>query len=112
MVSRAAGADLDRPTLYGWDLRELVNHFAGTTGALTRVGARQPLDPVDPWGGSTGQELPVSAELAAQVYESVAAPADLGRQIGAYSPPVGVAANASDLARALGATGRDPAWRG
>lgn len=175
VVRRAAGADLGRPTPCGWDLRGLVNHFAGTTGALTRVGARQPLDPDDPWGSasditstdwsatltsqlhalsvswsppeawqgslaaagpempatslgeialmevvvhgwdlarSTGNELRVSPALGAEVYRSVADTAKLGRQMGAYGPPVWVSKDASDLDKALGAAGRDPAWRG
>ncbi len=173
VVLRAAGADLTLPTPCGWDLGTLVNHFAGTTAALARVGARLPLDPDDPWGAgtevttadwperlstqladlvsswsapegwqgtvtasgpempaialgemalaevvlhgwdlarATHQELQVSPALGAEVFRSVAGSADLGRQMGAYGPAVEVAADASDLDRALGAAGRDPGW--
>jgi uncharacterized protein (TIGR03086 family) len=45
--------DLDRPTpCTDFDLRSLVNHFVGTTAALTRVARRQPLDAADPYGSA------------------------------------------------------------
>lgn len=50
VVQRSARADLSLPTPCGWDLRTLANHFAGTCGALARVGQRQALDPDHPWG--------------------------------------------------------------
>lgn len=54
VVARSGDAELDRPTpCTGFDLRGLVNHAAGTTGALARAGAGQALDPDDPWGGQT-----------------------------------------------------------
>ena len=38
----------------GLDLRALVDHFVGTSGAMARVGLGQPLDAADPWGGGAG----------------------------------------------------------
>ena len=46
---------LDAPTpCSAFDLRALVEHFVGTSGALARLGLDQPLDPDDPWGGGAG----------------------------------------------------------
>lgn len=54
VVQAAADANLERPTpCLDWDLRTLVNHFAGTTGAMARLAERQPLDPDNPWGSAT-----------------------------------------------------------
>lgn len=52
VVAGAADVDLAGPTPGGWTIRELVDHVAGTTGALARVGRRLPLDPDDPWGST------------------------------------------------------------
>lgn len=49
--------DLDGPTpCDGWTLRDLVGHVLGTTDAMRRVGAHEPLDREDPWG-SRGHEV-------------------------------------------------------
>ncbi len=54
VVQSAAGANLAQPTpCRDWDVRALVNHFAGTTGAMARLADRQPLDPDNPWGSAT-----------------------------------------------------------
>lgn len=54
VAQAAAKADLDQPTpCRDWDVRALVNHFAGTTGAMARLAERQPLDPDNPWGSAT-----------------------------------------------------------
>ncbi len=54
VVRKASDADLDLSTpCSDYDLRALVDHFAGTTGALARAGAQQPLDAADPWGSTT-----------------------------------------------------------
>lgn len=37
-----------------WKVRDVVNHMLGTVEAMRRVGAREDLDPADPWG--TGGE--------------------------------------------------------
>jgi uncharacterized protein (TIGR03086 family) len=37
-----------------FDLRTLVEHFVGTSGAMARLGLGEELDPDDPWGGGTG----------------------------------------------------------
>lgn len=58
VVCRCVGAELTGPTPCDWDLGTLIDHFAGTTAALTRVGARQPLDPDDPWGSRTKLSSP------------------------------------------------------
>lgn len=51
VVTGAGDVDLNSPTpCHGFDLRALVNHVTGTTGALARVGRREPLDPDDPYG--------------------------------------------------------------
>jgi uncharacterized protein (TIGR03086 family) len=68
--------DLGRPTpCTDFDLRRLVNHFIGTTGALARVGGRQPLDPDDPYGsrrdpsqGDWQRELATNIESLAQAW--------------------------------------------
>ncbi len=36
-----------------FDLRHLIDHLIGTTGGLTRLGRREPLDPDDPYGSRT-----------------------------------------------------------
>lgn len=71
--------DLDRPTpCTDFELRALVNHFVGTTAALTRVAARQPLDPDDPYGSTKD---PVSgdwqSELSGNLQQLAAAWADV-----------------------------------
>lgn len=44
-------ASLDAPTpCEDWDVRGLVAHLLGTTEAMRRVGAGEPLDRDDPWG--------------------------------------------------------------
>ncbi len=54
VIARSADAGLDRPTpCTGFDLRSLINHAAGTTGALARAGVGRALDPDDPWGART-----------------------------------------------------------
>jgi len=51
VVGNAGGADLASPTpCKDFDLRQLINHFAGTTAGLARAGRQEPLDPDDPWG--------------------------------------------------------------
>ena len=55
VVKRARSDDLSVPTpCTDFDLKTLVNHFVGTTAALTRVGLRTPLDADDPYG--SGQD--------------------------------------------------------
>lgn len=174
-VIRAAGTHaLDAPTpCTAFDLKALVNHFIGTSAALTRVGLRVPLDAEDPYGSrldpsagdwprelaahvetlarawseaqswegtvdmgggqmpatmigemalaetllhgwdlarTTGQQLTVADDVAAELRRSVEETAALGRSMGAYGREVSVPEDASDLDRALGASGRDPYW--
>ena len=50
-VRASAAADLAGPTPCGdWDLRTLVRHFVGTSGAFLRAGPTKALDPDDPCG--------------------------------------------------------------
>jgi uncharacterized protein (TIGR03086 family) len=52
-VRASAGADLASPTPCGdWDLRTLVRHFVGTSGAFVHAGRDKALDPDDPWGSN------------------------------------------------------------
>jgi len=54
VVRGCAGAAPSSSTPCGeFDLAALVNHMAGTTGALADVGERRTLDPEDPWGSRT-----------------------------------------------------------
>lgn len=51
IVKRADSGDLTKPTpCTDFDLKTLVNHFIGTTGALVMVARRVPMDPDDPYG--------------------------------------------------------------
>ncbi|KDN20277.1 TIGR03086 family metal-binding protein [Amycolatopsis rifamycinica] len=59
---------------------------------------------------ASGQSCAYAPEAATAVYESAVAMGDQARAMGVYGPAVAVAAGASPLDRALGATGRDPAW--
>lgn len=53
VVHGACQVDLSSPTpCPDFDLKSLLNHYIGTTGALTRAGLRQPLDPADPYGST------------------------------------------------------------
>ena len=111
---------LDAPTpCAAFDLRALVEHFVGTSGALARLGLDQPLDPDDPWGGGEGAADGDWADVVrgnladlargwgrsaawygeAQVGRSVMPRAMLGEMA-----LVEVVAHGWDLARALGRT--------
>ncbi|GAA3549372.1 TIGR03086 family metal-binding protein [Microlunatus spumicola] len=51
----AGTVDLSAPTpCTELDLRGLVEHFVGTSGAMARLGRDEPLDADDPWGGGQG----------------------------------------------------------
>jgi len=53
VVLGAAGFDLSSPTpCPEFDVKSLINHLLGTTGALARVGRREPLDASDPYGAA------------------------------------------------------------
>ena len=74
VVKGADTADLGSATpCTEFELKKLVNHFIGTTGALARAGRRESLDPEDPYGSkkdSTGGDW--QSVLAANIE-------DLGR---------------------------------
>jgi len=59
---------------------------------------------------ATGQTVTLDDDVAAEVLRCVADTAEQGRQFEAYGPEVKVPDDASDLDRALGLAGRDPAW--
>ncbi|MGK5682900.1 TIGR03086 family metal-binding protein [Actinoplanes sp. URMC 104] len=59
---------------------------------------------------ATGRALPVPAELAGTTLTFLTAFQEQGRRMGLFGPPVEVPAGAGDLDRALGLSGRDPAW--
>ncbi len=60
---------------------------------------------------AAGVELHVPDAVAAELRRGVEETAELGRAGKAYGDPVPVPDDASDLDHALGASGRDPAWR-
>jgi uncharacterized protein (TIGR03086 family) len=60
---------------------------------------------------ASGQEPDCAPEAATAVFESAVAMGERARAMGVYGPAVAVAAGASPLDRALGASGRDPARR-
>jgi uncharacterized protein (TIGR03086 family) len=68
-VRGGAGADLTGPTpCADYDLRTLLRHFVGTSGAFVRAGQTKALDPDDPWGANaTLNEQDWADQLAGQV---------------------------------------------
>ena len=59
---------------------------------------------------ATGQVFTCDDEAAAMTLRFITDTAAQGRTMGLYAEPVPVAADASALDRALGASGRDPGW--
>jgi uncharacterized protein (TIGR03086 family) len=59
---------------------------------------------------ATGQNPEWPAGLLDFLYDEVAKTAEMGREMGAYGPPVPVPDIATKLHRILGLTGRDPHW--
>lgn len=119
-LAGAPPADLAGPTpCTEFDLRTLVEHFVGTSGAMARLGLSQPLDDQDPWGGGAGA---ADGDWSARLRDNLA---DVGRgwsrpeawqgeaQVGGAAMPrqvlgemalVEVATHGWDVARALGRT--------
>jgi uncharacterized protein (TIGR03086 family) len=69
VVRAGAGANLAGPTpCTDYDLRTLLRHFVGTSGAFVRAGQTKALDPDDPWGSNaTLDEQDWAGQLAGQV---------------------------------------------
>lgn len=85
-VRASAGADLAGPTPCGdWDLRTLVQHFVGTSGAFVRAGQAKALDPDDPWGGNAALE---ERDWAARLADQVAAAGDAWNRAEAWTGSV------------------------
>lgn len=59
---------------------------------------------------ATGQEFTLDDDLAQTLFEEVSSRAEMAREYKVYGPEVPVPASAPALDRALGASGRDPAW--
>ncbi|MEV6829011.1 TIGR03086 family metal-binding protein [Amycolatopsis sp. NPDC051102] len=59
---------------------------------------------------ASGRSLECDPAAATAVYESAVAMGEQARAMGVYGAVVEVGADASPLARALGAAGRDPGW--
>lgn len=128
---------LERATPCGdYDVRGLVNHFAGTTAWLERMGRRTAADADDPFGAKQDvtprdwQRLLVervravgaawadpaawegSIQGTAQAALAIVSEtAEMGRQMGVYGAEVPVPSEATAFDRALGLAGRDPSWR-
>ena len=68
-VRASTDADLAAPTpCPDWDLRTLVRHFVGTSGAFVRAGQSKALDTDDPWGtNAVLDESGWADQLAGQV---------------------------------------------
>jgi uncharacterized protein (TIGR03086 family) len=68
-VRAGAGVNLTGPTpCADWDLRTLLRHFVGTSGAFVRAGQTKALDPDDPWGSKAQlDEQNWADQLAGQV---------------------------------------------
>ena len=68
-VRASAGADLTGPTpCADYDLRTLLRHFVGTSGAFVKAGQTKALDPDDPWGSHAKlDEQDWADQLAGQV---------------------------------------------
>ncbi|KUN97901.1 hypothetical protein [Streptomyces resistomycificus] len=60
---------------------------------------------------ATGQKPRTDDELAAVLYDDVAAKAETARQYGVFGPEVPVPASAPLFGRVLGLAGRDPSWK-
>ncbi|QFU85763.1 TIGR03086 family metal-binding protein [Amycolatopsis sp. YIM 10] len=84
-------SELPAPMLYGMVFGELVVHGWDLARA-------------------TGRPFDVEPEVAAALYEDIAANAETARQMKVYGPEVPVPASAPMLDRLLGLTGRDPSW--
>ena len=100
-----------------FDVRALVEHLVGTSGALAALGRGEPLDPDDPWGGGAGAaDGDWSARLrrnlddltqgwdrpAAWDGEAAVGGSSLPRAVLGEMALVEVALHGWDLARALG----------
>ena len=108
------------------DLKQVASAWSDPVawGGETRLGGPDPV-PATMIGGMACTELVVHGwdlaratdqkpvwddEVVTFAFSELVATAELGRQMGAYGPEVAVPREAPTLDRALGLTGRDPAW--
>ena len=85
----AAPADLTAPTpCADFDLKTLINHVIGTTGALALVGRRAQLDPEDPYGARNDA---TGGDWAGQLAARTAALADVWSRPEAWDGTVSMA---------------------
>lgn len=61
---------------------------------------------------ATGQEYEPDPEAVARALDFAGQMVEIGREHGAFGPPVAVPEDAPAFGRLLGLIGRDPAWRG
>lgn len=90
------------------------SHMGGSPMPAAAIGQMMTAEfVVHAWdlAAATGRELDVPAGLGEAVLEGVLAIAPMGREGGWFGPEVSVPVDAPALVRALGASGRDPAWR-
>jgi uncharacterized protein (TIGR03086 family) len=71
-VRGGVGADLAGPTpCADYDLRTLLRHFVGTSGAFVKAGQTKALDPDDPWGSNAMLDEPNWAHQLAEQVEAM-----------------------------------------
>lgn len=90
-MAEMAGMELPAPLVGGMAVTEMVVHGWDLARA-------------------TGRSIALDEDVLRYVYDEVAKSAEQGRAMGVYRPEVVVPDAAPLLDRALGLTGRDPAW--
>ena len=120
VLADPADADLGAATPCDeMDLRALIEHFVGTTGAMARLGLGEPLDADNPWGGdedATAGDWPARlrsnlddigrgwSRADAWVGEAEVGGSTMPRSMLGEMALVEVALHGWDVARALGRT--------
>lgn len=90
------------------------SHLGGGPMPAATIGAMMPGEfVVHAWdlAVATGQPFTVSPALGEAALEAMSGMASMGREAGWIGPEVPVEAGAPAFERALGVSGRDPAWR-